>query len=279
MSWNGRKIKTFDGVTYNASLYCSHTLAQDSIDGSFAVILTACPVGAKQPCPHVLSILVGLTMYTFENFHGSLKALNGRIELPIPTNIDGVDIRFLGMNVRIYLEVHELEILWDGNRLVVIKASPLIYKRTQGLCGPFDGNMRNDIKSKTGRDMVVGASFLEEWRKPAFDETSDVCVSDKPELTCSDYTMRLAKEVCLKLYSSRDFESCIDGQDKDDLIEWCIDDYCSCDDQSNRNKCACDGVSAYAKNCQMQDIEMKNGWKDLNICREFLEIYLSENFF
>lgn len=43
MTWNGNKVKTFDGVTYTSNLYCAHTLVQDSIDGSFSVILRSCP--------------------------------------------------------------------------------------------------------------------------------------------------------------------------------------------------------------------------------------------
>lgn len=266
MSWNGRKIKTFDGITYNSTLYCSHTLAQDSKDGSFDVILKTCPIGAHQPCPYVLTVLLENSIYTFENFHGTLKALSGRMELPIPTNINGVDIKLLGVNVQIFLEIIDLEILWDGNQLVALKASPSLYKRTQGLCGPFDGNMRNDIKSKTGRDMIVGTSFLEEWRKPMFDDTSDVCVDNKPLASCVGNVLNNAHSVCSDLYEVRNFEICIDGQDEDDLIESCIDDYCNCNDQTNPEKCACDGLLAIAKSCQMQEIELENGWREQSIC-------------
>lgn len=67
VTWNGNKAKTFDGLLYTRNLYCSHTLVQDSIDGTFSVQLRSCPNGAPQPCPHAIDILMLNTKYSLEN--------------------------------------------------------------------------------------------------------------------------------------------------------------------------------------------------------------------
>lgn len=67
VTWNGNKMKTFDGLLYTRNLYCSHTLVQDSVDGTFSLQLRSCPSGAKQPCPHAIDILLLTTKYSLEN--------------------------------------------------------------------------------------------------------------------------------------------------------------------------------------------------------------------
>lgn len=67
VTWNGRKIKTFDGLMLSRDLYCSHTLVQDNIDGSFSIILRSCPYGSKAFCPHAIDILLQTTKYSIEN--------------------------------------------------------------------------------------------------------------------------------------------------------------------------------------------------------------------
>lgn len=66
-TWNGNKVKTFDGLVYTRKLHCSHVLVQDRIDGTFSIILRSCEKGAKQPCPHAIDILLLNDKYSIEN--------------------------------------------------------------------------------------------------------------------------------------------------------------------------------------------------------------------
>lgn len=66
-TWNGNKVKTFDGLIYNHNLYCSHTLLQDRIDGTFGVVLRACLSSYQQPCSHAIDIMISNTKYKIEN--------------------------------------------------------------------------------------------------------------------------------------------------------------------------------------------------------------------
>lgn len=66
-TWNGNKIKTFDGLILTHNLYCSHTLVQDRIDGTFGVVLRACPTNFNGPCSHALDFMISNTKYKLEN--------------------------------------------------------------------------------------------------------------------------------------------------------------------------------------------------------------------
>lgn len=67
MTWNGNKVKTFDGLMYTHNLYCSHTLVQDIVDGSFSVVLRSCAAEATVHCSYALEIFLQNLKYTLEN--------------------------------------------------------------------------------------------------------------------------------------------------------------------------------------------------------------------
>lgn len=114
MTWNGNKIKTFDGVTYTHQLVCSHTLIQDIVDGTFNVILRACPYGAIQPCPHALELFVQSEQFTFENVAGRVTMFTTKKELPIPVQLSGLKVTRSGTDVRIVVEQIPITITWDS---------------------------------------------------------------------------------------------------------------------------------------------------------------------
>lgn len=67
ITWNGYKVKTFDGLIYAHNLRFSHTLVQDKIDGTFGIVLRACPSDSNGPIPYVLEIMMSNTKYTLQN--------------------------------------------------------------------------------------------------------------------------------------------------------------------------------------------------------------------
>lgn len=54
---------------------------------------------------------------------------------------------------------------------------------------------------------------------------------------------------------------------KEALLEACISDYCYCS-ENNRQQCACDGITVFAKECQFQGINLNADWRDMEICRK-----------
>lgn len=52
------------------------------------------------------------------------------------------------------------------------------------------------------------------------------------------------------------------------MLKTCVSDYCFCVDTQNPAKCACDGMSVFAKDCQFRGIALDHGWRDMSICRK-----------
>lgn len=114
LTWNGNKIKTFDGVTFSHELICSHTLVQDIVDGTFSIILRACPFESPQPCPHALEVFMQNEQFTFESVGGQVKMFTTKREIPIPVQMTGLKVTRSGTDVRIVLEQIPITITWDS---------------------------------------------------------------------------------------------------------------------------------------------------------------------
>lgn len=115
MTWNGNKVTTFDGVTYINDLACSHTLVQDYIDGTFNIILRACPYDSPQPCAHALEVFIQNEQYTFEKINGQVKMFTTKRQISIPAQISGLKVSRSGVDVRIILEAIPITIIWNSD--------------------------------------------------------------------------------------------------------------------------------------------------------------------
>lgn len=90
------------------------------------------------------------------------------------------------------------------------------------------------------------------------------------ELQCTDEIRANAEEVCKKLIGNARFSNCLKQFDENALLESCISDYCYCSDPNNPTKCACDGFSVYAKDCQFRGNVLEHGWRNMELCRKFV---------
>lgn len=149
-TWNGNKFKTFDGLIYSHDLRCSHTLVQDKIEGSFSVGLRVCGAETDGHCSHLIKILMSNTEYIIKNMNHSVVLFKGDKEMAIPVQIMGLRITKIGLNHKINLELIGLTIIWDGQRMINIEATPALFNRTAGLCGTLDQQIDNDFASKDG---------------------------------------------------------------------------------------------------------------------------------
>lgn len=173
MTW-GNKFKTFDGLMYNADLYCSHTLVQDIAEGSFSIILRTCPYTDDsygggglttidtnvKKCTDALVVISQNTQYTFENDEGIVKLNTRKKQLTIPVQMPGMRVSMTGHDLKIVLDTIGATITWDTFNLVRIEASASLFNRTAGLCGTMDQNINNDFASKDGSIHKVEGFFF-----------------------------------------------------------------------------------------------------------------------
>lgn len=279
-TWNGQKVKTFDGLTYRTPLHCSQTLLQDRVDGSLSIILRACPPGSIEPCPHALVIFIQNLKYTLSNVNGHVALFSADKELPIPAQLAGLRVTMVGNVVKVLIEPMQVTVLWNTQKMVSVQTTPSMWNRTSGLCGTLDNSIDNDFTSKTGNILKLPSTFVASWRTPNLDSDPSCSMERKDDLqaaSCNATVTAKAAVVCKKLLNNVVFENCIKNFDKDSLLVSCMSDYCFCNDKVNPQKCSCSGISMLAKDCIFQGVVMQQGWRDLEICRKLFVVVKTKN--
>lgn len=272
MTWNGNKVKTFDGLIYTSSLYCSHTLFHDKVNGLFSVILRNCPYGEVN-CNPALVVFLSNIKYTFENDKGTIKFYTIKAQLPIPSQLPGIKVQLIGSALKINMEQVQSTITWDSDKFITIEAAPSVWNRTAGLCGTFDSDLSNDFASQDGSVHATPKTFVDAWQAPNVDLDPSKCImsddQDYDEQKCNPDVMQQAKVICEKLVKNKKLGACTQKFNVDMLMRSCLADYCFCYDKKEPKKCACRGISVLAKDCiATMNVNFENGWRDTEICRK-----------
>lgn len=214
MTWNGNKVKTFDGLIYNRNLHCSHTLVQDYIDGSFSIVLRACTYDEPAQCSYALEIFMQQNQYTVLNKDGMIRLKTPKKELPIPSQLVGIRVAMVGNKLLVDMAAVGIAIQWDGFKLVTIEAQAGLWNRTAGLCGTLDQNLENDFMSKDGTRHKLASTFVDSWKAMSLDADPSKCImeqqqNDGLELQCPLEIEVKAIETCEKLLNNPKYENCL----------------------------------------------------------------------
>lgn len=273
MTWNGNKVKTFDGMIYSASLFCSHTLFHDKIDGLFSVILRNCPYGDTF-CNAALIVYLNNVKYTFENDNGQIKFYTVKAQLQIPAQMPGLRVNLIGSDLQIVLEQIQTTIKWESHKFVTVEASAALWNRTAGLCGTFDSDLSNEFASQDGSVHASPRTFVDAWQAPTVDLDPSKCImGDDIDYDEQKYNLQIkqtAELVCKKLLNNKKLEACAKKFDMAMLVRSCVSDYYYCYNKNNPNECACNGIAVLVKDCSaVFDFNFDKGWRDPEICRKY----------
>lgn len=156
MTWNGNKVKTFDGLVYTSPLSCSHTLVQDVIDGTFSVIYRACPTVDATCDSTAIEIIIDNTRFTFEASGSGLEVRSADRKVPLPIQRPELRARMLGKKLIVSMDSCAITIHWNLDQMISIEATTALWNRTGGLCGTLDQDVSNDLRSKDGTLIKVG---------------------------------------------------------------------------------------------------------------------------
>ncbi|XP_055377167.1 uncharacterized protein LOC129609258 [Condylostylus longicornis] len=269
-TWNGMNVKTFDGVTYQSQLLCSHTMIEDSVDGTFKIVLRTCQAGVSDDkCNFALLIYWNDFECVIENVDGQMKLStpNNKI-ITIPVKIVGVDITYEGRFLRIDLETVGLKILWDKNKFIRFEANKKLFGRTRGLCGTFDGDVRNDFAGTGGITLKTPRAFVDTWSVYYPEEKScDVSREINFDMLSYDIVIKRKGETILRqLFDNNRLDNCFKVLNKSATIDFALRDYYNCPNTADRNTCACETLATLVAQCTSMGIEIKEGWRDLSTC-------------
>uniref|UniRef100_A0A3Q2CYQ8 VWFD domain-containing protein n=1 Tax=Cyprinodon variegatus TaxID=28743 RepID=A0A3Q2CYQ8_CYPVA len=123
----------------------------------------------------------------------------------------------------------------------MIKLSSAFKGKVCGLCGNYDGAIRNDFTTRSNEIVVNPTVFGNSWKLSS--TCPDVNITQNP---CALYSHRRAwSEKHCNIIKSEVFSACVEPNQYYDA---CVADTCSCN-AGGDCECFCSAVGAYAAAC------------------------------
>ncbi|XP_068458542.1 mucin-5B-like [Clinocottus analis] len=254
---------TYDEKKFSFNGDCGYVFTQDycedNVSGTFRVLTESIPCGTTESiCSTDIKLYLG-------NNEIVLKEENVRVI----KQSKGVDIPFKVHTMGIYLVIEAkngLVLIWNKKTTIRIKLKPTFKGKVCGLCGNYDGNIKNDFTTRSKEVVVEALDFGNSWK------VSPTCPNaDTHKNPCSLYSHRQAWALkhC-SIIKSVVFASCHSKVDPQNYYDSCVRDTCSCNTGGDC-ECFCSAVAAYAAACNEAGACVK--WRTPTICPLFCDFY------
>uniref|UniRef100_A0A2I3GQ68 SCO-spondin n=1 Tax=Nomascus leucogenys TaxID=61853 RepID=A0A2I3GQ68_NOMLE len=248
---------TFDGLAFTFPGACEYLLVREA-SGLFTVSAQNLPCGASGlTCTKALAVrLEGTVVHMLR---GRAVTVNGVSVMPPKVYTGpGLSLRRAGLFLLLSTRLG-LTLLWDGGTRVLVQLSPQFRGRVAGLCGDFDGDASNDLRSRQGVLEPTAELAAHSWRlSPLCPEPGDL-----PH-PCTVNTQRAgwARARCGALLQPL-FASCHAEVPPQQHYEWCLYDACGCDSGGDC-ECLCSAIATYADECARHGHHVR--WRSQELC-------------
>ncbi|XP_074051346.1 SCO-spondin-like [Macrotis lagotis] len=250
---------TFDGLTFTFPGNCEYLLVRE-VDGRFSISAQNLPCGTSGlTCTKALTIRLGKTIVHM--LRGRAVTVNGvSVRPPKIYTGPGLSLRQVGLSL-LFTAHLGLSLLWDGGTRVMIQLVPQFRGRVSGLCGDFDGDAANDLRSRQGVLEPTAELAAHSWRLNLL--CPEPSLGDMPH-PCSVNAHRVgwARAQCGVLLQSL-FAPCHMEVPPQKHYEWCVYDACGCDSGGDC-ECLCSAIATYAEECARHGHHMH--WRSQDLC-------------
>ncbi|XP_061577699.1 mucin-5AC-like [Cololabis saira] len=254
---------TFDEKRFVFNGDCGHVLSQDycgdEVNGTFRVLTESITCGATETiCSTAIKLYLGNNEIVLSE--ENVKVIKQKT---------GEDIPFQVHTMGLYLVIEArngLVLIWDKKTTLMIKLSSAFQGKVCGLCGNYDGNIRNDFTTRNKEPVVEALEFGNSWKE------SPTCPNaNATESACSMYSHRKAWAMkhCSIIISDV-FAACHSKVDPQNYYDNCVRDTCACNTGGDC-ECFCSAVAAYASACNNAGACVR--WRTPTICPLFCDYY------
>ncbi|XP_034060549.1 mucin-2-like isoform X2 [Gymnodraco acuticeps] len=254
---------TFDEKKFSFNGECSSIFTQDycgeDMNGTFRVLTESIPCGGSGT---ICSTAIKLYL-------GNNEIILSEESVRVIKQSKGEDIPYKVHTMGIYLVIEAkngLVLMWNKRTTLMIKLKSNFKGKVCGLCGNYDGNIKNDFTTRNKGVVVDALEFGNSWK------VSPNCPNaNTAKDPCSMYSYRKAwaSKHC-DIINTEVFASCHSKVDPKNHYEACVRDTCSCNTGGDC-ECFCSAVAAYAAACNEAGACVR--WRTPTICPIFCDFY------
>ncbi|XP_060976915.1 mucin-6 [Dama dama] len=259
-------VVTFDGQRFVFEGNCEYILVTDGCNASDSQptfkILTENVVCAKSgaTCSRAIKILLG-----------GLSIVLADANYTVSGEDPGVHFRVKAGSLNLVLDVtigsaYNLTLTWNKHMTVFIKVARASQDPLCGLCGNYNGNMKDDFQTRSKYLASSELEFVNSWKEsPLCGDTTfalDPC-------SLNAFRRSWAERKC-SIINSQTFAACHSQVYRLPYYEACVQDTCACDTGGDC-ECLCDAVAAYAKACVDKGVCVD--WRSPDFCPVYCDFY------
>ncbi|CAL8294515.1 unnamed protein product [Boreogadus saida] len=255
---------SFDEKKFSFNGDCGYTFAQDYChgemsNGTFRVVTENIPCASiDSTCSTAIKLYLGNTEILLSD--EKIKVMKQSHEAEIPYQVHSIGI-YLVIEAK-----NGLILIWNKKTTLMIKLNPSYKGQLCGLCGNYDGSVKNDFTTRNHEVVAEAVQFGNSWK------VSPTCPDvDAIKRPCQLYSHRQAWALkhC-SIINSEVFAACHSQVDPTNYYDSCVKDTCACNSGGDC-ECFCSAVEAYAEACNRAGACVR--WRTPSICPLFCDFY------
>ncbi|XP_054631461.1 mucin-2-like [Dunckerocampus dactyliophorus] len=254
---------TYDEKKFSYNGDCDYVFTQDycsdSKEGTFRVLTESIPCGTSD---NVCSIAIKL-------FLGNTEIVLKEENVKVIKHNKGLDIPYKVHSIGMYVVIEArngLVLIWNKKTTLMIKLSSTFKGKVCGLCGNYDGSIKNDFSTRNKEVVVDAFEFGNSWKvSPSCPNTNAL----KNPCVLYSHRQAWALKHC-SIIKSEVFDACHSMVDPQHYYDACVRDTCACNTGGDCD-CFCSAVAAYAAACNKAGACIK--WRTPTVCPVFCDYY------
>ncbi|CAN0348725.1 unnamed protein product [Rangifer tarandus platyrhynchus] len=259
-------VVTFDGQRFVFEGNCEYILVTDGCNASDSQptfkILTENVVCGKSgvTCSRAIKILLGGLSIVLADANYTVSGEDPGVHF-------GVKAGSLNLVLDITIgSTYNLTLTWNKHMTIFIKVARASQDPLCGLCGNYNGNMKDDFQTRSKYLASSELEFVNSWKEsPLCGDTTfalDPC-------SLNAFRRSWAERKC-SIINSQTFAACHGQVYRLPYYEACVQDTCACDTGGDC-ECLCDAVAAYAKACVDKGVCVD--WRSPDFCPVYCDFY------
>ncbi|XP_067347301.1 otogelin [Channa argus] len=253
-TWGQYNFETFDGLYYYFPGRCTYTLMRDceeTTQASTVIQIHNDPSCGSAPYTCHRSVSIFLPWEGELRLHASNVTFKGQ-SLQLPHHLHDLQLEQISRYVLVTQE-HGFTLAWDGRSgSVYIKLSPEFVGRPCGLCGNFNADVQDDLKTSYGMLTQEIEMFGNSWAEAEPHHSHCPMVPSgfsSPCVAVDAHVLLKVEEVCAMLLDPP-FQSCHDFVSPLSYMASCSNDLCMSGPSGDE---VCQVFSEYARACAHAD--------------------------